>query len=71
MGFELNREKKFCLKFKKEKQYDFDEGEDAEDKDRVNEPGNIIGDYYLTFNKRSEYIYKTQTDCFGFSVRKK
>jgi hypothetical protein len=31
----------------------------------------VIGDYYLSFNKRSEYVYKTKTDCYGFSIRKK
>lgn len=25
----------------------------------------------MTFNKRSEYVYKTATECFGFSIRKK
>ena len=35
------------------------------------EIGTVIVDYYLSFNKNSEYVYKTKTDCYGFSIRQK
>ena len=42
-----------------------------DESDADGEIGTVIGDYYLSFNKRSEYVYKTKTDCYGFSIRKK
>ena len=31
----------------------------------------VIGDHACTFNHTSKYIYKTHTQCEGFSIRKK
>lgn len=31
---------------------------------------NVIGAYPVTFNKRSIFIYKTVTECKGYSIRK-
>lgn len=30
----------------------------------------IIGDHGCTFNNKSSFIYKTHTQCEGFSIRK-
>ena len=32
---------------------------------------NMIGAYGVTFDKRSEFIYKTATVCKGYFIRKK
>ena len=31
----------------------------------------IIGDYFITFNKRSIWVYQTHTTCLGYFIRKK
>lgn len=31
----------------------------------------MIGDYNLTFNQRSQYVYKTSCACHGFFIRRK
>lgn len=30
----------------------------------------IIGDYFITFNKRSIWVYQTHTSCSGYFIRK-
>jgi hypothetical protein len=32
--------------------------------------GVVVGDHGCTFNHTSNYIYKTHSDCEGFSIRK-
>ena len=34
------------------------------------ENSNPLGAYNVTFDERSEYIYKTHTDCDGFFIRR-
>lgn len=31
---------------------------------------NVVGAHNCTFNKRSMFVYKTITDCKGYSIRK-
>lgn len=75
VGFEINRQKKFFLKFKKDSYFvvakENKQGVAMDDDDQKITPGNLIGAYFLTFNKRSEYVYRSSTECLGFSIRKK
>lgn len=32
---------------------------------------NVIGAYYVTFNKKSGFIYRTATECKGYFIRRK
>lgn len=32
--------------------------------------GTSIGEYNISFNKRSQYIYKTKSICTGYFIRK-
>lgn len=54
VGFEINKKRYFVIRYKNDK----------------NLKANIIGAYEATFNKRSNFVYRTATKCQGYFIRR-
>jgi len=71
IGFKVNEQEYYCLKFTKDKLKEDEEEKEKKDKDNERIiPGSMIGTYECFFNMRSSMIYKATTDISGFFIRK-
>jgi len=65
VGFDINGQKHYVLRYK-----NFVVDYSITDKLQHN-AGEIIGDYNITYQKASRFIYKTRSQCEGFQIRRK
>ena len=65
VGFDINGKKHYVLRYK-----NFVVDYSITDALQMN-AGEIIGDYNVTYQKASRFIYKTRSVCEGYEIRRK